>query len=149
MRGWISLVFVAIAAAAIARPAEGGAMVCGGVGSDERASLASHAQGANLALEFFAERGAYIADVEVSVAPLGADRPALRNVADGPICYVKLPAGSYRIEATFNGVTRSARATLPDSPVAPVRVALGFPDPSSRDERIAPSPEERQQARQP
>src|SRR5688500_7075084 len=140
MRGWISLLFVAIAAAAISRPAEGGAMVCGGVGSDERANLAAQTQGANLALEVFATRGEYIADVDVIVAPLDAARPTLRNTADGPICYVHLPAGSYRVEATYNGVTRSTRATLPESPASPVRVALGFPDASSRDERIAPTP---------
>lgn len=148
-KGWLTLVLAGMGAAAIALPADGGTLLCGGVGSDERAELASHARGANLQLEFYANRGAYIADVDVAVSAMGNSRAALRGTADGPICYVQLPAGTYEVEATFEGVTRSTRVTVPEAPASPVRVTLGFPDAASRDERISPSPEERQQARQP
>jgi len=149
MKGWITLLFVGVAAAAIADAADGRAIVCGGIGSDERAALASQVRGANLALEFFANRGEYIADVSVTVLAMPGSAPVVRATTDGPICYVQLPPGTYKVEAAYGGVTRSTRVTIPAAPASPVRVALGFPDASSRDEHIAPSPEERQQARQP
>ena len=128
-----------------------GAFVCGGVGSDERRELAQEARGANLALEFFvAGRGDYVTDVDVELTPVDGGTAALEVTADGPICYVKLPPGRYRVQASFNGVTRSARATLPARASRPVRIALAFPEAAAHgDLETRPTPEEREEARTP
>ena len=65
----VSLAALALAAAA-ALDVNGSAMVCGGVGNDERRELAGFAGTASLALEFsLAGRGNYIADVDVTITP--------------------------------------------------------------------------------
>jgi len=75
-----------------------GAVTCGGIGSDARAEMESAASDANLELEFFAgRRGAYIADVDVTLTPMdGGD--AFSTTADGPICFAHLAPGRYRVE---------------------------------------------------
>lgn len=130
-----------------------GAVVCGGIGSGERAALAEETRGTNLALEFFiAQRGDYVTDVDFAITPLdgpAAGRP-VDTVTGGPLCYVKLAPGRYRIDAEFNGVRRSARATVPEHALRPVRVALAFPEEAARgDLETRPTPEEREEARKP
>jgi hypothetical protein len=138
---------------AVTGPAVPGAVVCGGIGSGERAALAEETRGTNLALEFFiARRGDYVTDVDFAITPLdgpAAGRP-VDTVTGGPLCYVKLAPGRYRIDAEFNGVRRSARATVPEHALRPVRVALAFPEEAARgDLETRPTPEEREEARQP
>lgn len=148
MRGWITATFVTIGAAAVAWPVHGGVMVCGGVGSDEREALAESTRGANLALEFFvAPRGAYLADVDVTLTPLRDSGPTVEAHADGPVCYVKVPPGHYRIEATFEGETRTAQAAIPASAASPVKIALAFPDTGTLGSEPAPTPEEKRHSR--
>ena len=126
----------------------GSAMVCGGVGSDDRRELASKVPGANLSLEMFiAKGGEYVADVDVKLQPLGSRQPALSVRTDGPICYLQVAPGRYRIEATFEGVTRSVTVTV--AAAKPVHVALAFPKSVGDRQTDAASPEERAQARKP
>jgi hypothetical protein len=126
------------------------AMVCGGVGSDDRAALASGMPGANLSLEMFiAKGGEYVADADVKLMRLGSREPAFAARADGPICYLRVAPGRYRIEATFEGVTRSATATVAPSATKPVHVALAFPKSVGDRQTDAASPEEKAQARRP
>ena len=123
-------------------------MACGGVGSDERRELASRVAGANLSLEMFIEKGGeYVADVDVKLQPLGSREPAISMRTDGPICYLRVAPGRYRIEATFEGITRSATATV--AAAKPVRVALAFPKSVGDRQTDAASPEEKAQARSP
>ena len=125
-------------------------MVCGGVGSDDRRELASRMTGANLSLEMFIEKGGeYVANVDVKLQPLGSREPALSVRTDGPICYLRVAPGRYRIEATFEGVTRSATATVAPSATKPVHVALAFPKSVGDRQTDAASPEEKAQARRP
>src|SRR5690348_8858504 len=148
---------VLIVAAAAAFPAVAQAtprpIVCGGIGSEERTALAEQARGADLALELFiARRGDYVAGANVSVIPLdrAARGEALRETADGPLCYMKLAPGRYRIEGEFNGVTRSARAVVPAHPRRPVRVALAFPEEAAGGGLgPQPTPQEREEAKTP
>ena len=127
--------------------ADPGSMVCGGVGSDDRLALASEMPGANLSLEMFiAKGGEYVADVDVKVMPLGLREPAISARTDGPICYLRVAPGRYRIEATFGGVTRSATATVTASATKPVHVALAFPKSVGDRQSDATSPEEKAQA---
>ena len=122
---------------------------CGGVGSDSRRELAQQATGANLSLEMFVSPGGeYLADVDVTLTPTG-NGEALRFRTEGPLCYLRVPAGRYRIEATFKGVTRSAKATVAASAASPARVALAFPKSVGDQQTDAASPEEKAQAARP
>lgn len=124
-------------------------LTCGGVGNDERRDLAASMQGANLSLEFsLTGRGNYIADVDVKLLPAGKGEALLATRTNGPVCYIQLPPGRYRVEASYNGVTKSATANVGASG-KPVRVAMAFP-PSAADIDPAPvSPEEKLQASKP
>lgn len=119
---------------------------CGGVGSDEREKLEAYARDANLSLEMFISPGGeYVADVDVMLQPLGAG-PQIAVRTEGPICYMHVPPGRYRIEATFSGVTRSAQANVPANPGRPARVAIAFPKSVGDRETDNASPEEKLQA---
>lgn len=132
---------------------EPGTLVCGGIGSDERAALADQARGANLALELFvAKRGDYVAGTRIEITALdGAGRGrTIDATADGPICYTKLAPGRYRVEGELNGVIRSARAVVPGHSRHPVHVALAFPEDAVRGGvGPEPTPHEREEARTP
>jgi hypothetical protein len=121
-------------------------IACGGVGSDERHAMEAKAAQSNVALEMFIDKGGeYVADVDVTLRPeKGSDAIAVHT--DGPICYLHVPAGRYRVEATFRGITRSAMATVPASMGRPVRVALSFPKSVGDQQNDAASPEEKAQA---
>jgi hypothetical protein len=142
----------ATALPALAAPAIG-TFACGGIGADQRRALAERSQGANLAIEFFvANRGDFVGGADVSLVPLGAAgaSQALHLVADGPICYGRVPPGRYRIEASLNGARRTAQATVPVGASAPVRVAIAFPEAATPgDLDVRPTPEEKQEARTP
>jgi hypothetical protein len=143
----------AFSVGAVMNPAPAGAMVCGGIGSDERRALEEQARGTNLSLEFFvANHRAYVAGVDVALTPLDGPQAGRRIdiAADGPLCFVKVAPGRYRIEGELNGVTRSARTTVPEHPNHPVRIALAFPASAVRgDLETQPTPEEREEARTP
>ena len=134
---------------ALAAQAHAAAMMCGGVGSDARRALES-SDSANVELEFFvAERGAYVANVGVSVTPLNSKEPVIEGTSSGPLCLLQLEPGRYRVAATFNGATRTATATVRSSS-RPVHLALAFPRAvASGDLDLAASPEEKAQAKQP
>ena len=122
------------------------ALSCGGVGSDERHAMEANAERANLALEIFVSPGGeYLADVDVTLRGPG---DALSVHTEGPICYVRVAPGRYRIEATFEGITRSAQVTVPAATSRPVRVALAFPKSVGDRQNDAASPEEKAQAAQ-
>lgn len=159
MKVQLPLVAVLLGAAAtlsvraVVVPTPAGGFVCGGIGADERRSLAEESRGTNLAIEFFvANRGDDVADVNLALTPL--DGPAAGHRIDvdaaGPLCFVRVAPGRYRIDADFNGVTRSARATIPEHPTHPVRVAIAFPQQAVRgDLDTRPTPEEREEAKSP
>lgn len=123
-------------------------VVCGGVGSDERHAMEAQATDANVSLEFFVgKRGAYVADVELTFTPVKGP-PSFSTHADGPLCYARLDPGTYRVEATYRGATRSATAHVADSG-KPVHLAMGFPDSVAQPDPAPVSAEEKQQAKEP
>lgn len=82
--------------------------VCGGIAEDERARLAEQEKNFNMAILF--TRGAdgeYLADVDVKLTRDG------QNVADfragGPRCLIRAPEGSYNIEASYKGQSKSIK----------------------------------------
>lgn len=130
----ISLVPWALAASLLASPlafgkaAEGGSLICGGVGTDERRAMAGEAEGANLLLENLTASGAYLADVDVVLSPERAGAPGFAFKAEGPLCYLQVPAGTYRVEAVHEGKRRVARAEVPEAPSKPKHITLAFPE---------------------
>jgi hypothetical protein len=119
---------------------------CGGVGSDERRALADLGRNAGLEVVMVtAKRGAYVAGAELSLRG-PSPGATLRGVADGPICFFKLPPGDYRIEALLDGTRREARAVV-KAGSRPARVVISFPE-QGRD-GIRASEEEKRQARGP
>jgi hypothetical protein len=126
--------------------AANGAPVCGGIGSDERRELAARAADANLSLEMFIETGGeYIADVKVAIVPADSRARPVTLTTDGPVCFLQVPPGRYRIEATFSGIRRSAEAIVPAR--GRKHVALAFPKSVGDRQTDAASPEEKQQAK--
>ena len=103
--------------------------VCGGVGEEEREGLAALESKANLSITFAAgKRGAYLADVQMSLYGAGEKSPSLDIKTDGPICLLHAAPGRYRIEASFDGAKRTAQATVAADAKRPVRVVLVFPE---------------------
>jgi hypothetical protein len=118
---------------------------CGGIGSDERRALESLREDARLEVVFAsAKRGAYLSDVLLAIQRSGA--PAVEIVANGPICIVDGPPGSYRIEARAGDAVRSQVVRI-----APgrghTRIVMAFPDEPW--DGIRASEEEKRQAREP
>lgn len=80
----------------------------GGIGDDD--PLLAVTGDYNLQLVFATQgSGEYLADVRVSIADSG-ERVLLETVSPGPLFYVSLPAGSYRVTAEFSG--KSLRKTV-------------------------------------
>jgi len=138
-----------VASLAFAAQAHAAAMMCGGVGSDSRRAI--EGSQANVELEMFvAPRGAYVANVGVTVTPLKSKEPILEGTANGPLCLLQLEPGRYRVEATYNGATRSATAVVPARAARPAKVALAFPRAVATGDLETPaSPAEKMQAKQP
>lgn len=119
---------------------------CGGVGSDERRALAGLGRDAGLEVVMVtAKRGAYVAGAELSLRG-SSPGATLRGVADGPICFFKLPPGDYRVEATLDGTRREARAVV-KAGARPAKVTIAFPEKAW--DGIRASDEEKRQARAP
>jgi hypothetical protein len=129
-------------AAALESNANGSAQwVCGGAGEQERIEMKDIESQSNAQLLFVTEkRGGYLADVDFVVRDQkGAT--VLQGRADGPKCLLTVPAGRYRVEATYEGSRRSANFQVARAPGKPGRTVLTFP--LDRSETIASSPEEK------
>ena len=102
--------------------------VCGGVGADERRALVALEAQANLALVFVTpKRGGYLADVELSLFDASAKSARFTAATDGPMCLLRVPAGNYRLEASFGGVRRTSAVAVPADAKKPVRAVFAFP----------------------
>lgn len=73
---------------------------CGGIGVDESSAMRAAMKDYPLALLFSAKNGDYLADVKVDIEASGK---SLQMTAGGPVCLLKLPAGSYSVKATAPG----------------------------------------------
>jgi hypothetical protein len=103
--------------------------VCGGVSEEGRRELEARQVPANLSLTFAtAETRAYVADVRVTLFEAGSKKERMSFVADAPICLVKAPAGRYRIEASFGGITRTANAVVGAGTTRPQPLVFTYPE---------------------
>lgn len=97
---WLSL--PALAQGQIPEMQESGALrySCGGIGEDESTAMRAAMKNYPLSLLFAEKSGAYLANVAVDVR---GKQVSSQFTADGPVCLIKLPAGSYKITATTKG----------------------------------------------
>ena len=103
--GSASLISIASAANDDIMQSTGGiSYVTGGVGLDSIDRLTALSGNFNLKLVFALKSGEYLSEVNVTIADM-AGRTLLDTTTDGPWLLTKLPAGNYRITATFAGST--------------------------------------------
>ena len=70
---------------------------CGGIGKDESTAMRAAMKDYPLSLLFAAKDGDYLADISVDIQ---SAQGSTQFTANGPVCLVKLPAGSYKVTAT-------------------------------------------------
>jgi len=82
--------------------------VCGGVADDERAALAGLEKNFNMGILFTqGSNGEFLSDVAVRLLRDEQEVAAFR--AAGPRCLIRAPEGSYNIEASYKGQTKTIR----------------------------------------
>lgn len=102
---------------------------CGGVGDEEREALRALRAQANMELLLVTgKRGAYVAGVSLRFSRSGSGAPGVQIQAEGPICLLSLPPGTYRVEATYEGTTRTRNVSTASAGAKPAVIA--FPDSS-------------------
>ena len=94
--------------------------VSGGIGLDESEAMKAAAKDYPLALTFAAQRDGkadYVANVAVTISDAHG-KSVLQVTAEGPYMLVKLPAGNYKISATYNGQAQQREVSVQNSGTA-------------------------------
>ena len=86
----------------------------GGVGQSSQQELLAVQQDYSLKLVFAQDSGAFLANVDVRITATDGTK-LLTTTALGPWLLVDLPAGEYRVTASYRGVTREATVQVPES----------------------------------
>ena len=86
----------------IVHQAGGLSYVSGGVGDESLQSLRERVSEFNLKLVFAMTSGAYLSNVRVTVAD-ARGKTLVEAISDGPWFLAKLPAGEYRVVASYAG----------------------------------------------
>ena len=76
--------------------------VSGGVAEEGRDRILAIGRDFNLKLVFATKSGAYLSDITVGIFDVRGAR-LLDAKSEGPLFFVKVPPGRYRIEASYNG----------------------------------------------
>ena len=97
-----------------------GIFISGGIGLDERQEMYANRDRYNLRLSLAKPTGAYITGVDVSIEPLSANGTAMHCPDAGPLLFLSLIPGKYRISAAFEDKTQVL--TVKVSPGASERV---------------------------
>lgn len=103
----------AASAGVVAPKTQGGiAYVSGGVGQDEVEAMHRIARDYNVRLTFVGKGGEYLSDIDTHIRT-ARGAAVLAVVSEGPLLYVRLPSGSYRVSASYNGEAKQATITVP------------------------------------
>src|SRR6266545_3265407 len=89
----------------IATTEKGVRYLTGGIGSSEREVMEDWGANHDLKLIFAESSGRFLSDVKVVIQDRTA-REILSVLTNGPWLYVELSPGTYRVRATFEGVTQ-------------------------------------------
>jgi hypothetical protein len=76
----------------------------GGVGVEERQALAQWAKSYSLRIEMALKSGEYLGDLQIKVFDNTGKR-VLESLSDGPLMYLQLPSGHYKVEISDPGST--------------------------------------------
>lgn len=88
---------------------------CGGIGEASSKAMLAARKDYPLSLLFATTAGEYLASVTVTIKDAkGAS--ALTVPSTGPVCLIKLPDGSYTVDAQAMGQTKSQRVTIGGGP---------------------------------
>ncbi len=91
------------------------AYVSGGIGIDERTAMLAQRADFNLTMSFAIKgSGEYQADVKVQIKDAKGNT-VFEHAQAGPLLYVQLPAGHYRVDALARQQPLSQSVTLPAS----------------------------------
>lgn len=88
--------------------------VSGGIGLDESEAMKAAEKDYPLALTFAAQRGGkadYVANVAVAIHDAHG-KSVLQVTAEGPYMLVKLPAGKYKVSATYDGKVQEREVSV-------------------------------------
>jgi hypothetical protein len=103
------------------------AYVTGGVGEDEVLAFRAVAPRYNLRMTFASKTGSYLSDVDVTITS-GTGRPVLTVRTDGPLLFVRLPAGRYQIAAHMGHIMETRKIQVPAHGGADLRFYWDDPD---------------------
>jgi hypothetical protein len=91
---------------------EGVTFISGGIGDDEEGEMQRVAKDYNLRMQFALKKtGAFLSDVRVSVVD-GKGATVLETVSNGPCLFAKMPKGTYRINASYQGVKEEKKVVI-------------------------------------
>ncbi|WP_296225681.1 hypothetical protein [Ralstonia sp. UBA689] len=86
--------------------------VSGGVGQDEVEAMHRIARDYSVRLTFVGKGGEYLSDIDTHIRT-ARGAAVLAVVSEGPLLYVRLPSGSYRVSASYNGEEKQTTITVP------------------------------------
>lgn len=75
----------------------------GGIGDEARDEMRKAAASYNVLIMFSDRQGSYLADIPFAVAGRNGQE-VVAGISDGPLLYINLPAGSYKVSAKIDGV---------------------------------------------
>ena len=94
--------------------------VSGGIGIDESEAMKAAAKDYPLALTFAALRGGqadYVASIGVVIHD-AQGKEVLKATAEGPYMLIKLPAGAYKVQASYEGKAQERAVTVQNTGTA-------------------------------
>ncbi len=97
-----------------AQPNNGIAVLSGGVGMADRAQIEAQQNNYSTKIVFSGQGGAFVSGVMVNVKD-SKGNGLVTTTTDGPILLVNLPKGSYTVEATVEGTTKTSKITATSS----------------------------------
>ena len=109
--------------------------VTGGIGEDEKASIEAAKGDYNLHVMSASTSGAFVGDARVIISTKsGSETKEMLNVVAGPLLYVKLPAGSYALDASLGEQKKHQDFTIGGKQPA-ANVHLGWKVTATRSEQ--------------
>lgn len=91
--------------------------ISGGVGDEAFAAMRSSAHDYNVHVLFTGRHGAYLAGIPFSLKTRNGEE-VHSGISTGPLLYMRLPAGSYRLAAKLNDTWQSQRIQVAKWPSA-------------------------------
>lgn len=111
-----------VRSAMVSAPSDAIAWMSGGVGETDRAEMRKSAAAYNVWVEFSDRSGYFLANIPFTVEGTGGRR-SYTGVSEGPLLYLKLPPGDYRVSARIDGVWQRQRLQI-DPIGRPLRISF-------------------------